>query len=170
MSDHALSHVLSRHTHTAAIASAAKTRRNWKGPATNLILKHASFASEHVTLDKRLQKWVESLRNCWHSITKKCHGWCHLFQKPSALQWKRVRRKCMQEMVGQERRKDIKKCINFINMLTKKIPYRPFGSFLSIFVIKPLNKATVNVAIVTSGQSCYFGVWSTRAVISWEKM
>lgn len=55
-------------------------------------------------------------------------------------------------------------------MLTKKIPYRSFGSFLSIFVTKPLNKATVNVAIVTSGQSCYFGVRSTRAVISWKKM
>lgn len=114
------SRVIKTYTHTAAIASAAKTRRNWKGPAANLILKHASFASEHVTLDKRLQKWVESLRNCWHSITKKCHGCCHLFQKPSALQWKRVRRKCMQEMVGQERRKDIKKLHKFYQYANQK--------------------------------------------------
>lgn len=71
---------------------------------------------------------------------------------------------------ARKKKRHKKNCINFINMLTKKIPYRPFGSFLSIFVTKPLNKATVNVAIVTSGQSCYFGVRSTRAVISWKKM
>lgn len=171
MSDHALSHVLSRHTHTLL-------------PLPVLQRQDEIERGLLPTLYSSMQALHQSM---WH-LTKGYKNGLKAYEIAGIASQRNVMAAvtCFRSLVlcsergwggnacrrwwGKKEEKPKKNCINFINMLTIKVPYRLFGSFLSIFVTKPLNKATVNVAIVTSGQSCYFGVRSTRAVISWKKM